>query len=59
MQVGQECNIEDMRRAKNTPPKFVLSSSGEGEDDFHYSPTERGRFFTTAAKDRLKKKSER
>ncbi|XP_023331377.1 eukaryotic elongation factor 2 kinase isoform X3 [Eurytemora carolleeae] len=38
--------------------KLFISSSGEGEDDFHYSPTERGRFFTTAAKDRLKKKSE-
>ena len=26
LQVGQKCNIEDMRRAKNTPPIFFIKS---------------------------------
>ena len=32
MQVGQKCNIEDMRRAKNTPPgRGAHRRWGEGD----------------------------
>ena len=31
MQVGQKCNIEDMRRAKNTPPFYDFLSFLRGK----------------------------
>ena len=38
MQVGQKCNIEDMRRAKNTPPPQTILNFTvipvEYKDDF-------------------------
>ena len=37
MQVGQKCNIEDMRRAKNTPPLLKIKVSSSVEKIIFYS----------------------